>query len=73
MAAIQVVRSEWTKIRSVQSTVWTLALRWWSYHGARGADQPGGVQPVRRMSRMDRLTFDPTAMSYSGVGLGQLA
>ena len=26
MAATQVIRSEWTKIRSVASTVWTLSL-----------------------------------------------
>ena len=26
MAAVQVIRSEWTKIRSVASTVWTLSL-----------------------------------------------
>ncbi len=26
MAAVQVLRSEWTKIRSVASTAWTLSL-----------------------------------------------
>ncbi|MGA5504348.1 ABC transporter permease [Streptomyces umbrinus] len=73
MAAIQVVRSEWTKIRSVASTVWTLSL-------AAVVTVALGVlisllskNEFDDLSTKDRLSFDPTFISFAGMSLGQLA
>ena len=73
MAATQVVRSEWTKIRSVASTVWTLSL-------AAVVTVALGVlisllskNEFDDLSTKDRLSFDPTFISFAGMSLGQLA
>ncbi|MFF7972280.1 ABC transporter permease [Streptomyces sp. NPDC007905] len=73
MAAVQVIRSEWTKIRSVASTVWTLSL-------AVVVTLALGML-ISALSRSqyddlpvtDRLSFDPTVVSFAGMTLGQLA
>ncbi|MEU3828199.1 ABC transporter permease [Streptomyces sp. NPDC029080] len=73
MAAAQVIRSEWTKIRSVASTVWTLSLAL-VVTVALGTlisaltDSQFGHMPAR-----ERLSFDPTVISFAGMTLGQLA
>jgi ABC-2 type transport system permease protein len=73
MAVAQVVRSEWTKIRSVASTVWTLSV-------ALVVTVALGVliswltrREFGDMPARDRLTFDPTFISFAGMSLGQLA
>ncbi|MEU9291610.1 ABC transporter permease [Streptomyces sp. NPDC048275] len=73
MAATQVLRSEWTKIRSVASTVWTLGL-------AAVVTIALGIlisllskNEFDSMSVNDRLSFDPTFISFAGMSLGQLA
>lgn len=73
MAATQVVRSEWTKIRSVASTVWTLSL-------AAVVTVALGVlisllskNEFDNLSTKDQLSFDPTFISFAGMSLGQLA
>ncbi|MEU5346687.1 MULTISPECIES: ABC transporter permease [unclassified Streptomyces] len=73
MAATQVVRSEWTKIRSVASTVWTLSL-------AAVVTVALGVlisllsrNEFEDLSTKDQLSFDPTYISFAGMSLGQLA
>ncbi|MEU1165038.1 ABC transporter permease [Streptomyces sp. NPDC090075] len=69
----QAVRSEWTKIRSVASTVWTLSLAV-VVSVALGmllsalANHAFGNMPVR-----ERVSFDPTNISFAGMTLGQLA
>ncbi|MEV5848273.1 ABC transporter permease [Streptomyces sp. NPDC051985] len=69
----QAVRSEWTKIRSVASTVWTLSLAV-VVSVALGmllsalANRQFGNMPVR-----ERVSFDPTNISFAGMTLGQLA
>ncbi|MFF8478815.1 ABC transporter permease [Streptomyces sp. NPDC015414] len=73
MAAAQVIRSEWTKIRSVSSTVWTLSLAvvvtlaLGMLISALTRNQFDNM-PVR-----DRLSFDATVVSFAGMTLGQLA
>jgi ABC-type transport system involved in multi-copper enzyme maturation permease subunit len=68
-----VVGSEWTKMRSVPSTVWSLlatiaitvgfgALLSWAY-----------ISRYDRLDPRERLTFDPTAHSLRGLFLAQLA
>jgi ABC-2 type transport system permease protein len=73
MATTQVLKSEWTKIRSVSSTVWTLSL-------AAVVTIALGVlisllskNEFDRMSVRERLSFDPTFISFAGMTLGQLA
>ncbi len=68
-----VVTSEWTKMRTVPSTVWSLlttiaitvglgSLLSWAY-----------VSRYDRLTLQERLTFDPTAHSLSGLFLAQIA
>ncbi|MGY1497521.1 ABC transporter permease subunit [Streptomyces sp. QTS52] len=73
MTALQVTRSEWTKIRSVASTVWTLGL------AAVVTIALGALISLlvknqwSDLSENDRLSFDPTYTSFAGMSLGQLA
>ncbi|MFI9249722.1 ABC transporter permease [Streptomyces sp. NPDC053069] len=73
MTAVQVIRSEWTKIRSVASTMWTLSLAV-VVTTALGMLVSGlsrsqfGSMPARQ-----RLSFDPVFVSFAGMTLGQLA
>lgn len=73
MASVQVVRSEWTKIRSVASTMWTLGI-------AAVVTIALGMLISALLSRdwehlppEERAAFDPTYMSFAGMSLGQLA
>ncbi|MDT9680601.1 ABC transporter permease subunit [Streptomyces sp. TRM76323] len=68
-----VLQSEWTKIRTVASTVWTLASALF-VTVAVGA----GLSALMRaqfdnLPEFERATFDPTMISFSGMMLGQLA
>ncbi|MCX4765022.1 ABC transporter permease [Streptomyces sp. NBC_01275] len=73
MAATQVVRSEWTKIRSVASTVWTLSLAVFVTVALGMLISALSRNEFDKMSRNDRLSFDPTFISFAGMSLGQLA
>jgi ABC-2 type transport system permease protein len=73
MAAIQVVRSEWTKIRSVASTVWTLSLALVVTIALGMLISALSRHEFDNMSQRDRLSFDPTFISFAGMSLGQLA
>ncbi|MFF4961305.1 ABC transporter permease [Streptomyces sp. NPDC001222] len=73
MAVTQVLRSEWTKIRSVASTVWTLSLALvvtvvlGMLISALTRSESDRTLPA------DRLSFDATYVSFAGMSLGQLA
>lgn len=73
MATIQVVRSEWTKIRSVASTVWTLSLAVVVTIALGMLISALSKNEFDNMSRDDQLSFDPTFISFAGMSLGQLA
>ena len=73
MAAAQVVRSEWTKIRSVASTVWTLSLAVVVTLALGMLISALSKNEFDKMSRKDQLSFDPTFISFAGMSLGQLA
>ncbi|NEB75436.1 ABC transporter permease subunit [Streptomyces sp. SID14478] len=73
MAAAQVLRSEWTKIKSVNSTVWTLALAVIFSVGLGMLISALTKNDFKNLSTKDKLTFDPTFISFSGLSLGQLA
>lgn len=64
---VRVLRSEWTKLRSLRSTVWSLVAAVALIVGVGAA-----VASVRR-SPADLTDFDPTAISLTGVYLAQLA
>ncbi len=67
-----IVRSELTKMRSVRSTKWTLLLTI-VLTIALGTILTG-IQPGHwsHVSLADRLTFDPTNLSLSGLAIGEL-
>ncbi|WP_432134141.1 MULTISPECIES: ABC transporter permease [unclassified Streptomyces] len=73
MATTQVIRSEWTKIRSVASTVWTLSLAVVVTVALGMLIAALSKNEFDTMSERDRLSFDPTYISFAGMGLGQLA
>ncbi|MGI5378271.1 ABC transporter permease [Streptomyces sp. CA-251387] len=73
MAATQVIRSEWTKIRSVASTVWTLSLAVVVTIALGMLISGLSANEFDNMSERDRLSFDPTFISFAGMSLGQLA
>ncbi|GAA3493263.1 ABC transporter permease subunit [Streptomyces prasinosporus] len=73
MAAGQVVRSEWTKIRSVASTVWTLSLAVVVTIALGMLISALSRSEFAGMSARERLSFDPTFVSFAGMSLGQLA
>ncbi|MEU7021683.1 ABC transporter permease [Streptomyces sp. NPDC046203] len=72
-AATAVLRSEWTKIRTVSSTVWTLASAL-VVTVAMGAALSALMRAqFDHLDPIQQATFDPTYVSFSGMVLGQLA
>lgn len=67
-----VLKSEWTKIRSVRSTVWTLSLAAIVTIGLGLLISWLANNGFAHMSQSRRLTFDPTYTSFAGMSLGQL-
>ncbi|MFC8128613.1 ABC transporter permease [Streptomyces sp. NPDC057302] len=73
MAATQVLKSEWTKIRSVSSTVWTLGLAVVVTVGLGLLISILAKNDYDSLGAQDRQVFDPTFTSFAGMSLGQLA
>jgi ABC-2 type transport system permease protein len=73
MAATQVLKSEWTKIRSVSSTVWTLGLAVVVTVGLGLLISILAKNDYDSLNAQDRTVFDPTFTSFAGMSLGQLA
>lgn len=73
VAVLQVVRSEWTKIRSVASTVWTLATAVVLTLALGILISALSKHEYDRLDAREKLSFDPTFISFAGMGLGQLA
>lgn len=69
----RVLRSEWTKISSVRSTVWTLAAALLVTAALGTLISALTDHTYDDLSRRERLTFDPTLTSFAGIALGQLA
>lgn len=74
MASVtSVLTSEWTKIRTVSSTTWTL-ISAFVVTVAMGAALCALMNSqFDDLSDAERATFDPTFVSFSGMILGQLA
>ena len=58
-----VARSEWTKLRSVRSTVWSLLVTVVITIGLGAVIDAAWVSRWDHVSAHDRLTFDPTGLS----------
>jgi ABC-2 type transport system permease protein len=67
------VRSEWTKLRSVRSTYWSILAAIVLGIGLGAAISAGNAHAYSHMSLQDRLTFDPTSLSLVGFFFAQLA
>lgn len=69
-----ILRSEWTKIRSVRSTVWTLALAFVVTVGIGALLSLLTNNNFAEFRRHDAETpFDATGTAFSGIMLGELA
>ncbi|GGX82139.1 ABC transporter permease [Streptomyces hiroshimensis] len=69
----QVLQSEWTKIKSVRSTVWTLGLALVVTVALGALISAFSRSNFDRMPVREQVNFDPTFTSFAGMGLGQLA
>lgn len=69
----RVLRSEWTKIRSVRSTLWTLATALVVTVGLSAVICAVAASQFDKLGKREQLTFDATQTSFSGIELGQLA
>ncbi|MEY9967703.1 ABC-2 type transport system permease protein [Streptacidiphilus sp. MAP12-16] len=68
-----VLLSEWTKVRTVRSTVITLLVAFVVTVGLGAVICLVTNNQFKSMSESEKLTFDATSTSFSGVYLGQLA
>jgi len=67
------VRSEWTKIRTVRSTAWCLLATVVAGIGIGILASASEASRWRSGGVIDRLLFDPTSVSLTGLIFGQLA
>ncbi len=65
--------SEWTKLRTVRSTMWTLLATAVAGIGIGAIATAATAARWSRMSPLRRLSFDPTRVSLTGLLLAQLA
>ncbi|KJY43731.1 ABC transporter [Streptomyces sp. NRRL B-1568] len=72
-AVQQVLQSEWTKIKSVSSTVWTLGIAFVVTVALGALISALTKKNFENLPPKDKITFDPTFTSFAGMGLGQLA
>ena len=68
-----VLRSEWTKLRSVRSTFWALTIAVMLAIGLGAAISAAAAHGYAKSSVSDKLSWDPTGISTSGLAIGSLA
>lgn len=66
------LRSEWTKLRTVRSTVWTLGVMVVAVVGIGALATWVTADHWATRGFVDRVDFDPTARSLAGLFLGQI-
>jgi ABC-2 type transport system permease protein len=66
-------RAEWTKLRSVRSTVWTLLATVGIAIGFGALIAASEMATWSNLDPAERLRFDPTSFSLAGLFLAQLA
>jgi ABC-2 type transport system permease protein len=67
------LRSEWIKLRSVRSTIWSLLVTIGLVIGLGALFCAARVARADRLDRAELLSFDPTGFSMNGLFLAQLA
>jgi ABC-2 type transport system permease protein len=70
---LRVLRSEWTKLRSLRSTVYSLLAAFAIVVALGILISAARAAHIEHRSLAERLTFDPTQTSLSGTYLAQLA
>jgi ABC-2 type transport system permease protein len=70
---MDVVRSEWTKARTVPSTMWTLIVAAVMGIGLGALISAVSADHYAKSSLSNKLTWDPTSISLSGFAIAQLA
>ena len=68
-----VLRSEWTKLRSVRSTFWALTVTVVLGIGLGALISAAAAHGYARSSVSAKLSWDPTGYSLDGLGVAQLA
>ncbi|MFI6443035.1 ABC transporter permease subunit [Kitasatospora sp. NPDC050543] len=68
-----IARSEWTKIRSVRSTIWTLALTFVVTAGLGALLSLLTNNNFQEFADNDGAPFDATGTAFAGIMLGELA
>lgn len=66
------LRSEWTKMRTVRSTIWSLVATVLAVVGIGAIATAVTAAHWRNSGIVDRIGFDPTARSLAGIFLGQI-
>jgi ABC-2 type transport system permease protein len=67
------LRSEWTKIRSVRSTFWALAVTVVLGVGLGAAISAAAAHGYAKSSVSSKLSWDPASVSLAGIGIATLA
>jgi ABC-2 type transport system permease protein len=68
-----VLRSEWTKLRSLRSTFWALTVTVVLGIGLGAAISAATARGYARSSAAARVSWDPTALSLDGMAIASLA
>ena len=68
-----VLRSEWTKFRSVRSTFWTLTVTVVLGIALGAVISAATAHSYAKFSVSEKLSWDPTGVSQSGVAIAQVA
>jgi ABC-2 type transport system permease protein len=68
-----VLASEWTKLRSVRSTYWSILIAVVLGIGLSAAIAAANAHAYPNLDAHDRATFDPTSISTAGLFFSQLA
>jgi ABC-type transport system involved in multi-copper enzyme maturation permease subunit len=68
-----VLRSEWTKLRSVRSTFWALTMTVVLGIALGAAISAAAAHGYAKFSVSDKLSWDPTGVSQSGMLIAQAA
>ena len=68
-----VLRSEWTKLRSVRSTFWALTVTVVLGVGLGAAISAAAAHGYAKSTVSAKLSWDPTSISLDGIGIATLA
>jgi ABC-2 type transport system permease protein len=68
-----VLRSEWTKLRSLRSTFWALTVAVVLSIGLGAVISAASAHGYATSSASDKASWDPTSLSTSGMAIGSLA